>query len=88
MKLGFVRIKRSLGQFRGKKALISSNGMVIAHIPVTTQNRFYYLLTVHGVLQSQPHIIVIIRFYGGQHGDRIMLCTIGLDYINALHFFQ
>ena len=76
MKLGLVRVEFSLGQFRGIKALILSNRMVVAHCSVTTQNSFHHLLTVHGVFQRQSGIIVVPRFNGCNHRYRIVLCAV------------
>ena len=83
MELGLFRIVLSLGQFGSIVLVIPRDRVVVAHVAVTPKNRFHHLLTVDDVFESQPDIVVVIGFDGGQHGNGVMSGPLQLQDLNT-----
>jgi hypothetical protein len=61
MEFGLVRIILPLGQLGGVIAVDAGDGVVVAYRTVSPQDGFNQLLTVDGVFQGQPEIVVVVR---------------------------
>ena len=62
--------------------------MIVADSPVTPQDLLHQLFTVNSEFQCEPDIVIIIRWYVGQHRDGVVRCSGEVYGLNAGYFFQ